>query len=226
MKKTSKVFKTIAFTLLAACIAATLTVIAANIATSKKTDKYIYNSTDSIPQCKAALVPGCAQYLSGGRLNPFFQYRIDAAAKLYFSGKIKYIVVSGDNSTTTYNEPKAMKEALVREGIPADVIFLDYAGLRTLDSVIRMREIFSQDRYIVVSQRFQNERAIFIARHYGMEVYGFDAQDVTGRFSLKTHIREKFARVRMFLDILTDKQPKFLGEKVDIENGKPNDIES
>lgn len=181
------------------------------------TQQYIYDSTDRIPPQKTALVLGAAKNLKGGYPNPYFTYRIKAAKELYDSGKVKAFVLSGDNSRDTYNEPQDMKDALVALGVPEDIIYLDYAGFRTLDSVVRMKEIFGQESFIVVSQQFHNERAIYLGQSYGLEVYGYNARDVKlSRVSSKTKIREKLARVKVFIDILTSKKPKYLGEPIEI----------
>lgn len=181
------------------------------------TKVFLYENTDSIPASKVALVLGTSKYLRGGYPNPFFTNRIEAAKELYQSGKVKAFVLSGDNGHYTYNEPRDMKKALVKAGVPDSIIYLDYAGFRTLDSVVRMNKVFGQDTFIVVSQKFHNERAIFLAQQYGLTVYGYNAKDVaSSKASARTMFREKFARVKVFLDIITDKQPKFLGEPINI----------
>lgn len=181
----------------------------------------IYEQAEEVPPCESALVLGTSQLLRSGAINPYFRHRIEAAAELYHSGKMKYLIVSGDNSRSSYNEPLDMKNALVEAGVPENAIYLDYAGFRTLDSVVRMKEIFSQERFLIVSQKFHNERAICIARRYGLEVYGYKAQDVGYRFGLRVRLREKLARVKVFTDILIGKKPRFLGEKVQVGGSTP-----
>lgn len=182
------------------------------------TQAYIFDDAKEIPAQKAALVLGAAKNLKSGYPNLYFSYRMQAAKELYEAGKIKAFVLSGDNSRKSYNEPQDMHDALVEAGIPDSIIHLDYAGFRTLDSVVRMKEIFGQESFIVVSQEFHNERAIFLAQYYGLTVYGYNAKDVpVNRSSIKTKIREKFARVKVFVDIVLNKQPKFLGEPIEIE---------
>ena len=182
------------------------------------TKPYLYDKADSIPPQKAALVLGASKYIRGGSPNPYFDNRIEAAYELYAAGKVTAFVVSGDNSREGYSEPEDMRDALVSFGVPDSVIYLDYAGFRTLDSVIRMNAIFGQDSFIVVSQKFHNERAVFLAQYYGFTAYGYNAKDVAlGRVSYKTIVREKFARVKVFVDILLNKQPKFLGDPVEIK---------
>lgn len=172
----------------------------------------VYDKLDKIPYNEVGLVLGTSRKLADGRKNLYFKYRIEAAVALYKAQKIKYILVSGDNSTQYYNEPKDMTEALVTKGIPEDVIFSDFAGFRTLDSVIRCSKVFGQNKFTVISQEFHNKRAIYIGSSHGINVIGFNAKDVKGYAGLKTNIREAFARVKVFIDLVLGTQPKFLGK--------------
>ncbi len=178
-------------------------------------EKRLYESIEDVPTRKVGLLLGTSKYLKEGSLNPFFVYRMNAAAALYRAEKIRYIVASGDNRRHSYNEPKIMKEFLKKKGVPSSAIYLDFAGFRTLDSVVRCNRIFGQERFTVVSQKFHNERALFIAGHYGFDVIGFNARDVAPSASIATRIREVFARARAFLDLyIIGTEPYFLGEKI------------
>lgn len=182
-----------------------------------RTQSYLFTDVNKVPEQKAALVLGASKYIRGGYPNPYFIYRIKAAKELYDAGKVSSFVLSGDNSLKSYNEPEDMKAALMELGIPDSVIYLDYAGFRTLDSVVRMKEIFGQNSFVVVSQGFHNERAVYLAQHFGLTAYGYNAKDVAlGRVSYKTMLREKLARVKVFVDIMLKKQPRFLGEPIQI----------
>ena len=176
----------------------------------------VFTDTASIPCNKVGLLLGTSPRLKGGRSNPYFDNRINAAVALYNAGKVKYILISGDNRRHNYNEPQAMKDSLLRRGVPKEVLVLDFAGLRTLDSVVRSKEIFGQDSITVISQQFHNERAIFLAHHYEMEAIGYNAEDVGTQEGLKTQVRELFARVKVYVDFFTNKQPRHLGEKIEI----------
>lgn len=170
----------------------------------------------SLDEAPVALVLGCSPML-GKRRNLFFDYRIEAATQLFKAGKVKALIVSGDNGSKDYDEPTMMKEALMAKGLPESVIYCDYAGFRTLDSVVRANSIFMQPRFIVVSQRFHNERAVFLARRHGLEATGFDARDVSRRIAPKTWLREYLARVQAVLDVtVLQTSPKFSGPKVKI----------
>lgn len=177
----------------------------------------LYSETSAIPHNKVGLLLGTAPITPWGTHNYYFDYRIDAASELFKAGKIDYILVSGDNHSTDYDEPSCMRDYLMVRGIPQDKIILDYAGFRTLDSVVRAKEIFGQDSITVISQQFHNERALYLAKQCGIEAIGFNAKDVTyWKKKLKIHGREYLARVKMFIDLYTGKQPKFLGEKIKI----------
>lgn len=196
-----------------------ITLIASYKSVEKVAKDYVYGNTDEIPYKKVGLLLGTNPIGPSGGPNYYFTYRIEAAVRLYEAGKISCILVSGDNHSKDYDEPKCMKEALMGKGIPESVIYLDYAGFRTLDSIIRAKEIFGQDSFTIISQKFHNERAIYLARHYGISAIGFNAKDVRmAATNLKIAIgRESMARVKMYIDILFNKQPKFLGEQIEIE---------
>jgi SanA protein len=149
-------------------------------------------------------------------MNPYYANRINAAAILMKAGKIRYLIISGDNSRKEYNEPEEMRKDLMRSGIDSSFIFLDYAGFRTFDSMIRLKEIFSQTSVTVISQSFHNQRAIYIASKEGINAIGFNAKDLSKSLGFKVQLREKFARVKMFLDFWTGKQPIYLGKKITI----------
>ena len=199
-----------------------LTLVAGVIATmficyktiKRSADGRLYTDVRRVPYNKVGLLLGTTKYMVGGGINPYYHYRIQAAAQLAKAGKVKYIIASGDNSTKQYNEPQEMKEDLIKAGVDSSRIFLDYAGFRTFDSIIRLREIFSQDSATIISQPFHNERAIYIASREGIHAVGFNARDVNREQGARVQSREKLARVKVFVDYLVGEEPKFLGEKV------------
>ena len=171
----------------------------------------LYTRIEDLPAKNTALVFGTSPWTQG-RKNFFYLFRMKAAADLWKSGKVKHIIVSGDNSTLTYDEATHMKNSLHSYGVPDSVITLDYAGFRTLDSVVRCKWVFGQDDIIIVSQEFQNERALFLAEHFGIKAIGLNAKDVPENLGFKTSVREYFARVKAVLDVYVLKtQPKFPG---------------
>lgn len=174
----------------------------------------IYSSPAAVPPRPVALVLGTAREFQGFR-NPYYQYRIEAAAQLYHSGKIKGILISGDNSSEYYNEPGDMQKDLMKRGVPEAYINLDYAGFRTLDSIVRAEKVFGVTNYIVVSQRFHCQRALFLARIKGHQAVAFEAQDIPtqlGGYSVK--LREVGARAKALWDVVVFQGPKFYGPRV------------
>lgn len=192
-------------------------VLVPNFLINKFSRNKTFSSPKDIAYNKVGLLLGTSNKLTDGSKNLFYQYRIDAAVQLFNSGKISFILVSGDNSTPYYNEPITIKKDLVAKGIPEDRIFLDYAGFRTLDSVVRAAEIFGQESITVISQKFHNQRAIYIADIFGIKAVGFNAKDVKLEASVKVRVREYFARTKVFLDWLFGVEPKFSGEPIKIE---------
>lgn len=188
------------------------------IAISHAADGRIYSDVAQIPHRHVALVLGCPP-LYRGYANPYFEYRMDAAAELFRSGKVDCLLLSGARHRSGTDEPTEMKRALLARGIPADKLYLDYAGFRTLDSVVRAKRIFGLQDITVVSQRFHNERAIFLASHCGLDAIGFNARDVAYPTGLAIHIREQFAKVKAVLDIyLLHTQPRTLRGQTTIGN--------
>ena len=178
----------------------------------------VYDSIEQVPERKIGLVLGCSKYLSNGRKNLYFQQRIDAAKELYFSDKVKFLLVSGDNSTKYYDEPTTMKKDLIALGVPGNKIYCDYAGLSTLDSVVRTKEVFKENQFIVISQGFHVRRAIYLGLAHDIDLIGYAPQGVSGLGSLKTELRECLARGKALLDVkFLNRQPKFLGEPVIIK---------
>ncbi len=175
----------------------------------------IFDTADTIPSNKVGLLLGTSKRAVGGKINPFYKARLDSAVELFHKEKIKIILVSGDNSTRYYSEPQDMKEDLLKLGIPEDKIYLDYAGFRTLDSIVRANKIFDLKKYTIITQKFHCERALYIAHKEGQEPICFRASDVNGVFGRKVIAREKLARVKAWLDLnILHKQPKFLGDKI------------
>lgn len=182
----------------------------------------LYSGTAEIPHRQVGLVLGCSRRLGDGMPNPFFASRIRAASELFAAGKVDYLLVSGDNHTQGYDEVTDMRQALLAAGIPANRVYGDCAGFRTLDSMARAHQVFGLNDVTVVSQEFHNQRAIFLARHQGLDAIGYNARDEDLGDVSGTHRRERFARVKAVLDIyLLRTKPRFLGPKVVIGTDVP-----
>lgn len=182
----------------------------------------VFSELDSITPSEWGLLLGTTpQTRIGHRQNMFFKYRIDAAEQLYKAGKVSCFLISGDeNSLDGVNEPQCMKDSLVARGVPTDIIFLDGKGFRTLDSVVRVCKKYGIKSFVIISQQFHNERALYLAEHLNLDVENLQAYNAISpdsNWAIVTYVREYFARVKMIWDILTDKQPKVLGEIEPIE---------
>lgn len=192
----------------ATCVAALLLlIIQCNQAVVRYGSGRVFDDYKDVPEREVALLLGTTPQTRIGRLtNSFFTYRIDAAEQLYRQGKVSMILVSGDEeSLDGVNEVECMRDSLVARGVPSDVIILDGKGFSTYDSVVRAAEVFGYCSFTVVSQRFHNERAIFLAEHLGLDthdVIGFNAVSPKTIMSRKTYAREYLARVKVFVDIL------------------------
>jgi len=211
--KTKKIFKTSLLLILAVLGF----IYIANYSIENNAQNKTYSDSNLIEKNKVGLVLGTSKLLRNGRINLYFKYRINATVDLYKNGKIDFVLVSGDNGNKNYDEPTDFKDELIKNGIPENKIFLDYAGFRTLDSVIRAKEIFGQDKITIISQQFHNERAIYLAEKNGIKAIGFNATDVSGRYGIRVQLREYLARTKVFIDIILNVKPKFLGKKIMIK---------
>ncbi|MCU0435861.1 MAG: YdcF family protein [Bacteroidia bacterium] len=195
-----------------------LLIVSCHLWVQRSTQSQIYSDVNKIPARDVALVLGANPRARTGRTNLYFLYRMEAAAALYKAGKVKHIIVSGDNHKAAYDESTAMKNALTSLGVPDSCITLDYAGFRTLDSVVRCKTVFGQSSVIIVSQQFHNERALFIANRRGINAVAFNAKDVPGAYSRRTILREYLARVSAVFDVVVfNRQPKFNGPPAPIK---------
>jgi SanA protein len=183
----------------------------------RSTRSKVFSDLNKIPHHRIALVLGTSHKTSKGDPNPFFEKRIETAAELYNKGKIDHLILSGDNRTIYYNEPMAMLKALLKRGVPASAITLDYAGLRTLDSIVRCKKVFGQNKFIIITQPFHSYRALFISNYHDINAIAMVAEEPDFEYSAKVRIREYLARTKAVLDLYVLKTPpKFLGQKESI----------
>lgn len=207
-----KIKKTIIWAIAIIAVVCLALILVCNIIIVNNANDKLFSSIEQVVPTEYGLLLGTApQTRIGRRQNMFFKFRIEAAEKLYKTGKIKKILISGDeNSLDGINEVECMKDSLVARGIDATDIILDGKGYRTLDAVWRAVNVYNVKSFIVISQKFHNERAIYLAKHLHLETYnitGFNAADATSNMAIMTYIREYFARVKIFLDIITQKKP-------------------
>lgn len=193
-------------------------VIVCNVIVLNSCSGRLYNDVDSIPHNRAAVVLGTNPKTKSGSMNYFYKYRIDATIKLFQQGKIERILISGDNSRKTYSEPDAMKADLMAAGIPDSVIYLDFAGFSTYDSMVRAKKVFGLSAFTVISQEFHNQRVVYIARQNDIDAIAFNVQNTPYRYwRIKMELREILARVKAVGEVVMNKKPHFLGEPIEIK---------
>lgn len=178
----------------AAALAACLAIVYAAQRIEQTSAPLVSADTEALPHKRVGLVLGCSPVLKSGQPNTFFQNRMQAAAAAFQAKKVDYLLVSGDNHSTTYDEPTAMRDALIKLGVPEDRIVLDYAGLSTLDSVVRAKKVFGLSEFCIITQRDHALRALYIARANGIEAVAFPAKDV--RPARHAHPHPRVARPR------------------------------
>ena len=171
--------------------------------------KDIYYDIDKVPNRPYGLVLGTSKYFSNNTLNLFYYNRLLAAQRLFAARKVDYLLLSGDNRTLQYNEPRTMLQDLKKMGVPQEFIYLDFAGFRTLDSVIRADQVFKAHSLTIISQKFHCERALFIAKFHNIDAICF-AADYPQVYSF-VRVREFFARLQAVWDLLVEREPHFLG---------------
>lgn len=216
MKKWHKVLRTVALVVCVMLVAAPTFLLFANVRVINSTRRRIFQDIASLPHHKVAIVLGTSPRFAG-RANIYFTGRIKAAANLYKSRKVDRILVSGDNGTLQYNEPAAMEEALVKEGVPVEHITKDYAGFRTLDTMVRAHEVFGLTEATVVTDEFHLARALYFARAAGISADGFSAAKIPSKYTRSMRFRETMARARAVLDVdILHTGPKYLGGPIAI----------
>ena len=182
-----------------------ITIAACNLVVIHSTKDRIYDNAKDIPYKEVGLLLGTSPRTKDGHANIYYTYRVEATVKLYKAKKIGRILISGDGREKNYDEPKYIRRDLIKRGIPANKIILDRKGLRTFDSVIRAKEVYGYSEFTVISQKFHNERAIFLAGHNDMDAIGFNAKDAPnqkGKSAKRMRIRELLAKVKVFTDLI------------------------
>lgn len=198
---------------------AVLFVLLSNRWVINSTDAYLYTSSALLPKNDVGIVLGTSAYTRGGEANPQFRGRVAAAVELYRTGKVKHLIVSGSNPDSTYNEPRRMWQELTKAGVPARDITMDFAGLRTLDSMARAQRVFGLQRVTVITQRYHAYRAVFLGKKSGMRVAAYVAPIGAGQdYGRRNPPREVLARAWAVIDVVVlHTQPRFLGQRESIE---------
>lgn len=189
-----------------------------DVVVSNSVKHRVKDGAEGLMKTPVAMVLGTSKYLVQGGTNPFYTNRIKSVGELYHNNQVQYILVSGDNGQVEYDEPQTIRKDLIAQGVDPNHIYLDFAGFRTFDSMVRAKEVFGLKKFIIVSQRFHLERALFIGKWLGLDVEGYVAPGPGFQSGFKVLMREKFARVKMLMDLLWGTQPKYLGKPVSIPN--------
>jgi SanA protein len=193
-----------------------LFILITNIWVITSTKDLIFDQT-TVQKNKIALVLGTSKKTVKGNPNRFFVERMKASAILYNSNKIEHILVSGSNNSRYYNEPKDMLEALGDLNIPEEDVTLDSKGFRTLDSVVRCKEVFGQNAVTIVTQEFHCYRALFIANKFDLNAIACSADEGTS-IGISLAVREILARSFAVADLyIFRRRPKFSDERIEID---------
>lgn len=204
--------RNIIFSILAIISVFVAVMVFCDVTVSRNASDRIYDNVDSIPRRKVGMILGTSPVSTwNGRRNYYFDHRIKAGSGLYKAGKVDWLVVSGGdyrNTENGYDEPVAMRDSLIKQGVDSARIVLDYDGTRTLNSIAKMCDVYCQNSIIIISQKYHNERALYQARHLGIDAIGFNAKTPGRRTSWwRNRGREVLARVKLFIDIVRGLHP-------------------
>jgi vancomycin permeability regulator SanA len=176
---------------------------------------YILSSADDAPVCDAVMVLGARVYGSGAP-SMVLRDRLDYGYELYALGKAGKILVSGDHGREDYDEVNAMREYLIKKGVPGEDIFMDHAGFNTYDSMYRAKEVFCVGSLLISTQEFHISRSVYIARKLGIDAYGYPCEDKAAYSMFSLNLRESLARVKAFWDVMVHRAPQYSGDPIPI----------
>lgn len=195
--------------------------VVANWLIDTKTKDHLFSDVSLVPYNEVGLLLGTSKYAREGGYNDHYKLRVQTAYELYKAGKIRFILISGDNGTPYYDEPSTIRKDLLSLGVPAENIYRDYAGFRTLDSIIRAKSVFGLDRFTIISQAYHNKRALYIAHSKEIDAVAFNAGDGSNS-DISNKTREVLARVLAVLEVhWFNTGPKYLGPMIDIGSTPP-----
>jgi SanA protein len=202
-KQSNKKLKNMAWILLFLVFACLMVIIGCNLAVTSAAKGRMYTDPSKIPAKPVALLLGTSPIGRSGNPNQFFLRRIDATVKLYKEKKFSRLIISGANRPEEFNEPEEMKTALVKQGVPDSIMELDGEGFRTINSIVRAKDVYGADSILIISQEFHNERALFLAKHKGIDAVAFNAETTSSRrWRIQMKMRESLARVKAVLEMV------------------------
>ncbi len=192
-----------------------------NFMVDRTADRALYSDLDDLPYKQVGVLLGTSKFSRLGGINDHYRLRVNAAIELFKAGKIDYILISGDNSTPFYDEPTTIRRDLLKNGIPAQRIYRDYAGFRTLDSILRAHHVFELESFTIISQAPHSKRALYIAINHDINAVAFNAGNGYDT-DLSNKVREMLARVLAVIEVnFFNTGPKFLGPAVEIGTAPP-----
>ena len=200
MPKMKKTLKRSLWVIMAIMVAGLAVVAGCELAVYSASKGRVYSDVEEIPHREVGLLLGTNPKGRRGGVNMFYNYRIDAAVELYEAGKVDRILISGAKKGAGYDEPQAMREALVVRGVPDSILVLDGQGFHTIESIVRAKEVYEVDSVTVISQEFHNRRSLYMAKHNGMDAIAYNAANTTIlRWRVLMFLRERASRVKAVL---------------------------
>ncbi len=180
-----------------------------NISVDRNAEGRTFSNINDVPTMQTALLLGTnPKTRDGKRPSSFYLARINATAELYKHGKFRQLIISGDRREG-YDEPQTMRHDLIERGVPDSIIMMDGQGYRTLLSLRNSKQYFGIHDMIIISQKWHNERSIFLADKMNIKAVGYNADDVRHPRAIWTHIRELLARVKLFIDLYVTHREDF-----------------
>ena len=200
MFKMKKKLNRVLWVLVAIIIAGLAVVAGCELAVYNASKGRVYSNVEEIPHREVGLLLGTNPKGRRGGVNMFYNHRIDAAVALYEAGKVDRILISGAKKGIGYDEPQAMREALVARGVPDSILILDGQGFHTIESIVRAKEVYEVDSVTVISQEFHNRRSLYMAKHKGLDAIAYNAANTTIlRWRILMFLRERASRVKAVL---------------------------
>lgn len=197
-------YSSIAILVILACVVALC-----NISVDRNAEGRTFSNINDVPTMQTALLLGTnPKTRDGKRPSSFYMARINATAELYKHGKFRQLIISGDKREG-YDEPQTMRHDLIERGVPDSIIMMDGQGYRTLLSLRNSKQYFGVHDMIIISQKWHNERSIFLADKMNIKAVGYNADDVRHPRAIWTHIRELLARVKLFIDLYVTHREDF-----------------
>ena len=200
MPKTKKTLKHALWVIMAIMGVALAIVSVCEISVYSASKERVYADVEKIPHREVGLLLGTNPKGRRGGANMFYNHRIDAAVALYEAGKVDRFIISGAKKGSDYDEPQAMREALVARGVPDSILILDGQGFHTIESIVRAKEVYEVDSVTIISQEFHNRRSLYMAKHNGLDAIAYNAANTTIlRWRIIMFLRERASRVKAVL---------------------------